>query len=68
MKTIEKNVMGYKVVLHPSERVGFWVECPELGACYSQGKTVTKTVKNMEEAIQLHTESISLSSYSKKTK
>lgn len=33
---------------------GFFVFCPELQGCYSQGRTYEEAVKNIKDAIKLH--------------
>lgn len=42
----------YKVVLHPDlEDGGFWVECPSLPGCSSQGDTVEEALDMIRDAI-----------------
>ena len=33
---------------------GYFVFCPELQGCYSQGETYEKAVQNIKDAIKLH--------------
>ena len=33
---------------------GYYVFCPELQGCYSQGGTFEEALKNIEDAIRLH--------------
>ena len=33
---------------------GFFVYCPQLQGCYSQGDTFEEAMKNIEDAIKLH--------------
>lgn len=33
---------------------GYFVSCPELQGCYSQGGTYEEAVRNIEDAIKLH--------------
>jgi predicted RNase H-like HicB family nuclease len=33
---------------------GFYVSCPALQGCYSQGDTYEEAVENIKDAIQLH--------------
>lgn len=33
---------------------GYYVFCPELQGCYSQGETFEEALKNIEDAIRLH--------------
>lgn len=47
----------YKVVLHPDlEDGGFWVECPSLPGCSSQGDTVEEALEMIKDAITGHIE------------
>lgn len=36
------------------DKNGFFVFCPELQGCYSQGDTYEEAVKNIRDAIKLH--------------
>ena len=46
-----------KVVLHPDlEDVGYWVECPELPGCSSQGDSVEEALDMIKDAIRGHLE------------
>jgi predicted RNase H-like HicB family nuclease len=47
----------YEVVLHPDlEDGGFWVECPALPGCASQGDTVEGALEMIKDAIAGHLE------------
>lgn len=47
----------YDVVLHPDlEDGGFWVECPALPGCASQGETVEESLEMIKDAIEGHLE------------
>jgi len=47
----------YDVVLHPDlEDGGFWVECPALPGCASQGDTVEESLEMIKDAIEGHLE------------
>lgn len=47
----------YDVVLHPDlEDGGFWVECPALPGCVSQGDTVEESLEMIKDAIKGHLE------------
>lgn len=47
----------YDVILHPDlEDGGFWVECPSLPGCASQGETVEEALMMIEDAIEGHIE------------
>ena len=53
------KVMGksYEVILHPDlEDGGFWVECPALKGCASQGDTVEEALEMIKDAIEGHLE------------
>lgn len=43
----------FPVVIHAEEEGGYWVECPVLEGCYSQGETIEEALHNIQEAIQL---------------
>ena len=43
----------FAVVLVPQPEGGFFVECPALPGCYSQGETVQESLDNIREAILL---------------
>jgi predicted RNase H-like HicB family nuclease len=48
---------AYEVVLHPdTEDGGFWVECPALPGCDSQGDTVEEALEMIKDAIKGHLE------------
>lgn len=43
----------YPVVLHPdTEDGGFWIECPSLPGCNSQGDTVEEALEMIKDAIE----------------
>lgn len=44
--------MKLKVVLHPAEEGGFWVEVPALPGCVSEGETVEEALANIREAAE----------------
>ena len=46
--------MEYTVIFHQAEEGGYWAEVPVLPGCYSQGKTMEGTMKNIKEAIESH--------------
>jgi antitoxin HicB len=41
-------------ILPEEDGKGYYAIVPALPGCFSQGKTVEKTKKNIQEAIQLH--------------
>jgi predicted RNase H-like HicB family nuclease/DNA-binding transcriptional MerR regulator len=48
---------SYGVILHPDlEDDGFWVECPILPGCSSQGETVEEALAMIKDAIMGHLE------------
>lgn len=48
---------NYEVVLHPDlEDGGYWVECPTLPGCASQGDTVEEALEMIKDAIEGHLE------------
>lgn len=48
---------SYDVILHPdTEDGGFWVECPSLAGCSSQGDTVEEALEMIKDAIKGHLE------------
>lgn len=49
--------MKRQVVLHLEDGL-YWVECPSLPGCYSQGNTRDEALANIKEAIELHIESL----------
>ncbi len=47
----------FKVILHPDlEERGYWVECPELPGCSSQGDSVEEALDMIKDAIKGHLE------------
>ena len=47
----------FKVILHPDlENGGYWVECPELPGCSSQGDSVEEALDMIRDAIKGHLE------------
>ncbi len=47
----------FKVILHPDlEDGGYWVECPELPGCSSQGDSVEEVLDMIKDAIKGHLE------------
>ncbi len=48
---------SYDVILHPDlEDGGFWVECPSLAGCASQGDTVEEALAMIKDAVEGHLE------------
>ena len=48
-----KNYYHFAIVVE-QDRDGYFVSCPELQGCYSQGKTYEEAMKNIRDAIKLH--------------
>lgn len=46
--------MEYTVIIHQADEGGYWAEVPVLPGCYSQGKTMEDTMRNIREAIEAH--------------
>ena len=58
-KRYEVTVKGrkYPVILHPdTEDGGYWIECPSLPGCDSQGDTVEEALEMIRDAIKGHLE------------
>ena len=55
--TVAVRGKKYSVILHPdTEDGGFWVECPSLPGCASQGDTIEETLEMIKDAITGHLE------------
>jgi predicted RNase H-like HicB family nuclease len=52
-----KREQNFSVVIE-RDKEGYFVMCPELQGCYSQGKTYEEALSNIKEAIELHVEDI----------
>jgi len=48
----------YPVILTPQPDGGFFVECPSLPGCYTQGDTLDEAIANIREAIVLAIEDL----------
>lgn len=48
----------FTVVIEAASEGGYYVFCPTLPGCYSQGETLQETKTNIQEAIRAHTESL----------
>ncbi len=44
---------SFPVVLIPQDGGGYFVQCPTLEGCYSQGESVEEALANIREAIEL---------------
>ena len=49
---------SFPVILTPQPEGGYFVECPSLPGCYSQGETVEEALDNIGEAILLALEDL----------
>ena len=49
------KVYRFSVVIE-KDKDGYFVYCPELQGCYSQGDTYEQALANIEDAIRLHIE------------
>ena len=55
--TVTVGGKEYRVVLHgDTEDSGYWIECPELLGCASQGDTVEEALDMIKDAIEGHLE------------
>lgn len=55
--TVAVKGRKYQVVLHPdTEDGGYWIECPSLPGCASQGDTVEEALEMIKDAIEGHLE------------
>ncbi|MFA6993890.1 MAG: type II toxin-antitoxin system HicB family antitoxin [Patescibacteria group bacterium] len=59
MKKILKTVNQYPVIVQADQLGGYFVTCPVLPGCYSQGETIDEALKNIGEAIALGLEELS---------
>jgi len=50
--------MKYRVIIEQDEEGIFVAEVPSLPGCISQGKTRVEALKNIQEAIEVYTESL----------
>jgi predicted RNase H-like HicB family nuclease len=61
MRNIEYMKSFTFPVVIEKDRDGFYVECPALEGCSSQGATYEEAVQNIKEAIQLYLEHLEVS-------
>lgn len=47
------KVLDFQVIFTLDEDGWYYVECPAIPGCHSQGKTIEEAEKNIEEAIRL---------------
>ena len=53
MKTKNKKVYQFPIIIERDEDEYYIVECPVFSGCYSQGKTFDEAIKNIREVIDL---------------
>ena len=58
VKTFHKKINQYPVVVQEDELGGYWVQCPVLEGCYSQGETIDEALENIKEAMEGYLESL----------
>ncbi|GDY00057.1 hypothetical protein LBMAG48_24600 [Phycisphaerae bacterium] len=49
---------SFPVVMIPQPEGGYFVQCPTLPGCFSQGETVEECLTNIREAIELTIEDL----------
>ena len=49
--------MIFNVIIEKDEH-GYFVRCPELQGCFSQGESMDEVMSNIKEAIELYLETI----------
>jgi len=54
-KKIPDSIYRFPVVIE-KDTDGYFVMCPDLQGCYSQGETYEEALKNIASAIRLHIE------------
>lgn len=47
------NIYRFSIIIEQDEH-GYFVRCPELQGCYSQGDSYEEAIKNIKDAIRLH--------------
>ena len=51
--SIQHKGIQYPVIVREDVSGGYWVNCPALDGCYSQGDTIDAALDNVREAIML---------------
>jgi len=54
--TVYVKNQKYEVILHPATEGGYWVACPSLPGCASQGDSIEETLDMIKDAIAGHLE------------
>ena len=52
-RTVRHHVGRFPVLVQSDVSGGYWVTCPLLEGCYSQGETIDEALKNIRESIEL---------------
>ena len=52
---MSKQRYNFSIIIEHDEN-GYFVSCPELQGCYSQGDTYEKALENIKDAIELNIE------------
>ena len=51
--------MSYRVnIVFSKDENGYFVSCPDLPGCYSQGETYEEARRNIQEAVELYLETM----------
>lgn len=45
------NPITYTIVLEPQPDGGYWVYCPEIPGCHTQGDNIPDAIQNIGEAM-----------------
>ena len=56
MQKKRTKIYEFNVIVEKDASGSFFAYVPSLQGCYSQGKTLTEALKNIEEAIELNVE------------
>jgi predicted RNase H-like HicB family nuclease len=57
---VKEMYMSYKVsIVIEKDDNGYYVYCPELEGCHTQGDTIEEAMDNIKEAIELYLETLS---------
>ncbi|GEM_PF-1627963 len=52
-KQLDFHGQPFPVIVQKDAKKGYWVSCPVISGCYSQGETIDEALKNIREAIEL---------------
>ena len=62
---MKRTVNQFPVIVHADEKSGYWVECPVIEGCYSQGETIDEALDMIQDAIELCLEDVPKSKQNK---